>query len=73
MALDLVRESSKAHLMYTSGVVLLAAACLALTVAAWAFGWTPGYAATAGVAAATAFTLLAGGFHSVDCKWRGRG
>ena len=59
-------------MMYTSGVVLLAVACLGLTVAAWGFGWTQGYAATVGVAAATAFTLVVGGFHNVDCTWRSR-
>lgn len=70
--LNLVEESRRAHMLYTSGVVVLAVACLGLAVAAWGFGWAEGYAATVGVAVATAFTLLAGGFHTVTCQWRSR-
>ncbi len=68
--LDFVQESTKSHVMYTTGVVLIVTACLALTIAAWGFGWTEGYAAAAGVSAATIFSLLVGGFHSVECHWR---
>ena len=67
---DLISESTKAHQLYTSGVVLLCASCLGLTVAAWGFGWEQGYAATAGVAGGTAFTLLSGGFYDTKCVWR---